>query len=381
MIYFNNGASSFPKPEIVANSVLSSLSEPAIYNPNSGNERDLKDVFYSCRSRLAELFKAPEPNRIFFSSGSTESLNLALRGLDFRNSHIVSTKTEHNSVIRPLMRLKEESNTDFSFVDCDYRGYVDPDIIKNTIKSTTKAIVINHCSNVNGTVQDIKEICKIAHDHGTIVIVDASQSAGAVPIDISDWDIDIMAFTGHKSLFGLSGTGGIYIKEGLDVKPLKVGGTGILSDLLTHPSEIPQLYEAGTQNYTGIVALNAGLGFILETGLDKIIEKKKNHILKIMQSAEQMPEITSYHHPKMNSFTNFCFNITNIVPNEVTYLLESSFGFKLRAGLHCASLMREPLGVMPWGTVRASPGYFTKDEEIDLFIEALKAAVSFFKEV
>ena len=265
-----------------------------------------------------------------------------------------------------------------TFVDCDETGYVEPEKIEAEIKSNTKAIVVNHCSNVTGTILDLKRISEIAHKNGCTFIVDASQSAGAVEIDIDGWDIDLLAFTGHKSLYGIQGIGGLYIKPGLDLKPLKVGGTGIKSEVLVQPPGMPIFYEAGTPNVPGIVSLNSGIGWVLEKTVAHIHEHKANMTRKIINELKEYPEITIYTSEKNNSMANFCFNIKNMVPEEVGYYLDSSYDIVVRSGLHCAPLILKPLGVYPWGTVRASASYFTKDEELDLFINALKDAVKFF---
>jgi cysteine desulfurase / selenocysteine lyase len=378
MIYFNNTATSWPKPPEVIRAVNEYLNGPPCHSARVGLEKESDDPTQSCREKLCKLFNADESDQFVFTSGSTEALNLAILGLELKNAHVVSTGIEHNSVIRPLMHLKNDGFINVTFVDCDETGYVAPEWIESAIKPNTKAIVVNHCSNVTGSILDIQAITEIAHKNGMPIIVDASQSAGNVKIDLKNWDIDFLAFTGHKSLYGIQGIGGLYIKPGIDIKPLKVGGTGIKSEVLVQPPGMPIFYEAGTPNVPGIVSLNAGVGFVLEKGVENIRKHKASMIDKIIKGIEEYEEIKIYTSYDNNSLANFCFNIGNRVPEEVGYFLDSSYDIVVRSGLHCAPLLLKPLGVDPWGTVRASPSYFTKDEEIDLFINALKDAVKVF---
>ncbi|MFC2130361.1 aminotransferase class V-fold PLP-dependent enzyme [Bacteroidota bacterium] len=378
MIYFNNAATSWPKPPEVLEAVNEYLSGPPCHSARVGLEKESGDATQSCRERLCKLFNADDSARFVFTSGSTEALNLAINGLEMNNAHVVTTGIEHNSVIRPLMHLKNEGKIELTFVDCDETGYVSPEKIEAEVKEKTKAIVVNHCSNVTGSILDIKTIAEIAHKNGMPIIVDASQSAGAVDIDIKGWNIDLLAFTGHKSLYGTQGIGGLYIKEGIDLKPLKVGGTGIKSEVLVQPPGMPIFYEAGTPNVSGIVSINAGIGFVLKKGVKHIREHKAAMVKKIINGVKEFPEIAIYTTEKNNSMANFCFNVGGMAPEEVGYFLDSSYDIVVRTGLHCAPLLLEPLGVYPWGTVRASPSYFTTDEEIELFIKALIDAVKSF---
>ena len=378
MIYFNNTATSWPKPTAVLEEVNKYLSGPPCHSARVGLEKESDDPTQSCRERLNELFNGENSDHFVFTSGSTESLNLAIMGLGLEGSHVVSTMTEHNSVIRPLKHLEKDTGLQISFVECDNTGFVNVENIEEAIQENTKAIVVNHCSNVSGSIQDVKSMAEIAHKNNIPIVVDASQSSGAVEIDIQDWGIDLLAFTGHKSLYGMQGIGGLYIRPGLDLKPLKVGGTGIKSEVLVQPEGMPIFYEAGTPNVPGIVSLNAGVGFVLEKGVKEIREHKARMITKMINTLSEYPEVTIYTSFENNSLANFCFNIKNMVPEEVGYFLDSSYDIVIRSGLHCAPLLLEPLGVHPWGTVRASPSYFTTDEEVDLFINAIIDAVKTF---
>ncbi|TAL68825.1 MAG: aminotransferase class V-fold PLP-dependent enzyme [Bacteroidetes bacterium] len=379
MIYFNNAATSYPKPKVVFEAVNEYFNAPTCHSARTGLEVDEDDKATNARQKLAKLFNVQDYNQIVFTSGSTEALNLAINGIGLKKgSHVVSTVIEHNSVIRPLKHLERDEGVEVDFVGCDEFTYVEPSKIEEAIKPNTKAVVVNHSSNVTGSILDLDSISKIAHKHDAIIIVDASQSAGNIPIDISGWDIDLISFTGHKSLYGIQGIGGLYLKKGLNVKPLKVGGTGVKSEVLTQPTEMPLYYEAGTPNNPGIVSLDAGVGYILEKGID-VLRKRKTEIVKtFIKEFENYPEIDIYTRGEKNSYVNFCFNIKGMVPEEVGYVLDSSYDITVRTGLHCAPLILKPLGVYPWGTVRVSPSFFTTDNEVDKFIEAIKETVKTF---
>ncbi len=378
MIYLNNAATSYPKPQEVIEAVNKCLGACPVNSSRSGLDHDDEDIIYSTRRTVADFFNIDNPNQVVFTSGSTESLNFAIKGIDLKGKHVVSTMIEHNSVVRPLNTLKRDGEIDVTFAECDNTGYVRPEDIEAAIRPDTKAVVVNHCSNVTGTFIDIKTISEIAHKHGCTFIVDASQSAGALPIDVKDMDIDLLALTGHKSLYGLPGSGALYIKEGLPIRPLKTGGTGVLSEVLVQPNEMPLYGEAGTPNTPGIVSLKAGIEWIKKTGMENIHARKKAHMEKIYSELGDMPAVTIYRSMEHNSYANFCFNVGKMVPEEINYLLESSYDIAVRSGLHCAPLILKPLGVEPWGTVRASVSYFTTEAEVDTFIDSIKDIVKTF---
>ncbi|MBI5326108.1 MAG: aminotransferase class V-fold PLP-dependent enzyme [Ignavibacteriae bacterium] len=379
MIYFNNAATSYPKPKEVFEAVNEYFNAPTCHSARTGLEVDPDDKASNARQKLARLFNVDDFNQIVFTSGSTEALNLAINGIGLKKgSHVVSTAIEHNSVIRPLKHLERDEGVEVDFVLCDEYTYVEPSKIEEAIKPNTKAVVVNHSSNVTGSILDLEAISSIAHKHGALIIVDASQSAGNIPIDVKSWDIDLLSFTGHKSLYGIQGIGGLYLKKGLNVKPLKVGGTGLKSEVLTQPTEMPLYYEAGTPNMPGIVSLDAGVGYILEKGIDVLRQKKVDIVKTFINEFKDYPEIDIYTRGDRNSYVNFCFNIRGMVPEEVGYVLDSSYDITVRTGLHCAPMILKPLGVYPWGTVRVSPSSFTVDSEVDKFIEAIKETVKTF---
>jgi cysteine desulfurase/selenocysteine lyase len=371
-IYLNNAATSYPKPERVINAVKECIYSVPFHSLRAEYDMTEGDVVSSCREKLAGFFNVDNPRDIFFTSGSTESLNLALNGLDLNRGHVVTTAIEHNSVYRPLKRLESRGVIELTIVDCDINGYVEPESIGSAVRSNTRAVVVNHCSNVIGTVLDLRAISRIAHESGALLVVDASQSAGAIAIDVKDLDIDILAFTGHKSLYGLPGIGGIYVRGGIGLEPLKVGGTGVKSDLLYQPEERPLYYESGTQNIPGIVSLDAGLSFILEEGIDKIRKRKEMLFGEILRYLRDKRDIILYGSRELEGREAIVsFNIDGSSPQEIGSILENSFDIIVRSGLHCAPVIHRSLGSFPLGSIRVSPSYFTEIEEVEIFMDAM----------
>lgn len=374
-IYLNNAATSYPKPNSVINEIFSFLNNmPGNYN-RSG-KRNNKDLLSLLRNNIKKLLKiSDKAEQIIFTSGSTESLNLAINGFELDGKHVITSNLEHNSVIRPLNHLKKKGRIELDFVKTKDFGFIDPKLIEKKIKSNTKLIVINHCSNVTGTIQNIKEISKIAKDNGIFLLVDGSQSAGNFEFSISDLGIDVFTFTGHKNLYGIQGIGGLYIKNGIKIDPLKTGGTGIMGENEYQPDKLPYYYESGTPNMPGIVSLLAGTNWILEKGVENIQKIKSSHILSLYDEFNNSSRIKIYRNNYSNSNSLFCFNIIDISPEEVNFILESSFNIKVRSGLHCAPRLRKDIDAYPLGTVRVSPSFFTSDKEIDYFINAINQII------
>lgn len=372
MIYLNNSATSYPKPANVLNKITEIINNPPFDNLRGGLSLHSVDFVSECRKNLAKLFNIKNYNRIILNSGSTESLNTIIFGLDLNGCHVITTATEHNSVLRPLFHLKEKNIIELTIIPCDENGYVYAKDIESAIKENTKLIIVNHVSNVTGSVQNIKEISTIAHKNNILICIDASQSAGSEEINVEDDEIDILVFTGHKSLFGLQGIGGFYLKEFIELHPLKVGGTGIKSNILTQPKEMPTYYEAGTQNMTGIASLNEGVKFIFKTDIEKIKQKKTLLIDKLYQSINLLPNIIIYSKQALNNgSTILTFNIKSVDSEDTNYILENSFDIITRAGLHCAPLIHKYIKTPSYGNVRISPSYFTTDEEIDILTDAI----------
>jgi cysteine desulfurase/selenocysteine lyase len=296
--------------------------------------------------------------------------------LPLKGKEVVTTAVEHNSVLRPLKTMEKSGRIKLSITDCDENGCVSPESITDKLTENTGAVVVNHCSNVTGITNDIETIGEMVREKNVTFIVDASQSAGVYPIDVQKMNIDILVFAGHKSLYGMQGIGGAYIREGLEIKPLKVGGTGVRSDYLFQPESVPMYYEAGTQNLPGIVSLYYGVKYILKEGIDHMRERKEGLVSRMKTYLSRQEKVTLF--PKMshaNRTTVFCFNISGIDPEDVGYILENNYGIVVRSGLHCAPLIHQHIGTFPAGSVRVSPSYFTEDKDVDIFSEALKQII------
>jgi len=323
------------------------------------------------RKIVSNFFNIKNSSDLIFTSGSTESLNTAIFGL-LQPKHIITTATEHNSVLRPLKTLEKNNGLALSIVPCDKEGFVDIQDIEKEIRKDTTTIIVNHCSNITGAIQDIKSICQLAHCNDLICIVDASQSAGSINIDVEENQIDILAFTGHKSLFATTGIGGLYSNPKIIIKPLKVGGTGIRSDYLYQPEERPLLYEAGTHNYIGIVALAAGIEYIKCVSIEKILQKKQKIYEQIIDGLEEISNVeiiggksSERKIPVVN------FRIKNMSIEDAGYILNESFDINVRSGLHCAPLIHKFIGSYPHGTIRVSFSHFNTIEEAKYFIESI----------
>lgn len=373
MIYFDNAATSFPKPNTVALAVANAIN--TLGNPSRGSYSlalDASRLVYKTREKVSELFNAPNPLNVAFTSNSTEALNISLNGCLNGGDHVITTELEHNSVLRPLYALREKG-IDLSIISSDMNGILKYSQIEKEIKSTTKAIVCTHGSNLTGNLIDIKLIGEICKRNNLLFILDASQTAGVFPIDMHKFNIDIVCFTGHKSLMGPQGTGGICIKDNLSIRPLKTGGSGSHSYSKSHPLEMPDALEAGTVNSHSIAGLLAGLEFIEEIGIDKIREKELSHMWKFYNGIKDIQNIHIY-----GNFSNFLrapivtLNLGDYDSNLVCDELWNNYEIATRAGAHCAPLMHEALGTKEQGAVRFSFSYFNTDEEIEIGIKAIK---------
>ena len=375
-IYLNNAATGFPKPPDVIQAVEACLRTSPVHHARAGFDDDgAEDPLSRCRARLAALFGVAEKERIVFSSGATESLNLAIFGLELRGKHVVTTAVEHNSVLRPLKTLERDGRITLSVADCTLAGTVPPESIERLIRPETALVVVNHCSNVTGAVNDVGAIGRITRGRGVALVVDAAQSAGIVPIDVEAMNIDFLAFTGHKGLHGLQGVGGAYVGPRLRLRPLKVGGTGIRSDDPFQPEEMPLYFEAGTQNVPGIASLDAGVEFIESRGLDAIAAHKRRCCLQLREALRDAAAVRFYPADRESNSTLLSFNVDGMDPADVGYILENSFGICVRSGLHCAPLIHQCLGTFPLGSVRISPSVYTTEEEIDACAAAIREIV------
>lgn len=374
MIYFDNAATSFPKPEKVYDSIMKVMKEYGANPGRSGHKLALKlgREIFETRETIAKLFNIKNPMNLIFTSNCTESLNIGIKGILEKGDHVITTSMEHNSVLRPIKAL-EKLGIEVTIVDGDSKGRIDPLHIEESIKENTKLIVTTHISNLTGTIMPIHTIGKIAKENGVYYLVDGAQSAGVYDIDVEKMNIDMLAFPGHKGLLGPQGTGGLYIKEGLDIREMGQGGTGSTSHLLEQPDIRPDRYESGTPNGPGIIGLGAGVEYILEKGIDKIRiheEELTKHFIEEVTKIDKVkvygPLDTKYQAAVVP------LNIGDLDSSELSYILDQNYDIEVRPGLHCAPLAHKTIGTFEQGVVRFSFGPFNTHEEIELGIKAIK---------
>ncbi|MFR3906591.1 MAG: aminotransferase class V-fold PLP-dependent enzyme [Christensenellales bacterium] len=377
MIYLDNAATTLHKPQQVIDAVVHAMQ--SMGNCARGTHEEALDAartVYDARVRLASLFGCPRVDHVAFTANSTEALNMAINGLIDPGDHVISTDLEHNSVLRPLYRLEAEHGAELSFVPADKLGNVDYADFERLMKPNTRAVVCTNASNLTGTVLDIERIAKTAHSHGALVIVDASQTAGCWPIDMKKMGIDVLCFTGHKGLMGPQGTGGICVKEGIEIRPFKVGGSGVQSYSRTHPAEYPTRLEAGTLNGHGIAGLGAAAKFISETGVENIHAKERSLMLRFYEGVKNIEGVAVYGDFTKDKTAIVALNIRDYESGEVSYELSQGYGIATRPGAHCAPRMHKALGTAEVGAVRFSFSFYNTEEEID---EAVRAVAELAK--
>ena len=377
MIYLDNAATTLHKPQQVIDAVVHAMQ--SMGNCARGTHEEALDAartVYDARVRLASLFGCPRVDHVAFTANSTEALNMAINGLIDPGDHVISTDLEHNSVLRPLYRLEAEHGAELSFVPADKLGNVDYADFERLMRPNTRAVVCTNASNLTGTVLDIERIAKTAHSHGALVIVDASQTAGCWPIDMQKMGIDVLCFTGHKGLMGPQGTGGICVKEGIEIRPFKVGGSGVQSYSRTHPAEYPTRLEAGTLNGHGIAGLGAAAKFISETGVENIHAKERSLMLRFYEGVKNIEGVTVYGDFTKDKTAIVALNIRDYESGEVSYELSQGYGIATRPGAHCAPRMHKALGTAEVGAVRFSFSFYNTEEEVD---EAVRAVAELAK--
>lgn len=373
-IYLDNAATSFPKPEGVYKAVNDTLQKYGSNPGRGGHKMSLQTerIIFDARERIASFFNIPSSSNVIFTFNVTMGINLALKGILKTGDHVLTSSMEHNAVMRPLKRLEKEGVVK-TIVNCSKEGFLNPEDIEKGIKSNTKLIVITHASNVVGTILPIREVGEITKKKGIIFLVDAAQSAGLLPIDVRKDNIDILACTGHKSLFGPQGTGFLYIKDGLDVKPLIEGGTGSISESDEMPDFLPDKYQGGTLNTPGIAGLSAGIEFIRNEGLKKIRDKEMHLVSIILNEFKNIKGVKLY--GSLNPLDRVAcvsFNIEGKDSAEVGDILSEKYDIISRVGLHCAPNAHRTIGTFPHGTVRVSVGYFNIEGDIEKLIEAVR---------
>ena len=373
MIYLDSAATSFLKPPQVEQAVCRAFHR--IGNAGRGAHDptlQASRTVYRTREKLAELFHAEQPACIAFSSNATQALNTAVEGLIQPGDHVITTVCEHNSVLRPLVR-KERGGVSLSVVAADENGVINPASLAEQIRENTRAVVIQHASNVTGNVNNLTRISEIARRAGALLIVDAAQTAGAIPIDVQAMGIDVLCFTGHKGLLGPQGTGGIYIRKGLQMRPFLVGGSGVHSYDRHHPLQMPTALEAGTLNVHGIAGLNGALQYLQQVGVEQIRDIEQARVRQFVEGASVIRGITLYGDPDLSRRCGIVsLNIGDEDSGWVCDALGEEGEIAVRGGAHCAPRMHEALGTKEQGCVRFSVSGQTTKEEIDETLRVLE---------
>lgn len=376
MIYLDNSATSFPKPEEVYSYMCDFYRNHGVSPGRSGFDAaiETEEVVFGTRKLLTEFFNGDDPNRLTFSYNASDSLNMIIQGLALPGDHVITTNLEHNSVLRPLFHLQESGMIEVTHLPFDAYGYIDPNDVKKAIRKNTRMVVLNHCSNVIGTIQPVAEVGAICREAGVYLILDSTQSAGAVPVDIKAMNIDVVVFTGHKCLMGPTGIGGSYVCDHVPVRYTRFGGTGVRSAQKTHLEEFPYRLECGTLNLIGVAGLNAGVRWVLEQGISNIHNQEMMLWKKLVAGLREIENIILYcagneenHNPVLS------LNIKGFDSGDVGIMLDVDYGIASRTGLQCAPKVHEQIGTDKLhGTVRLSIGPFNTENDIDSAIEALE---------
>lgn len=375
MIYLDNAATTLHKPPQVMEAVLHAMITMgnAARGAHGGALEASRTVF-GTREKLARLFSCRRADHVVFTANSTEALNIAINGTIHRGDHVISTDCEHNSVLRPLYRLEEERDVELDFVPADRQGRVDYSDFERLMRPNTRAVVCTHCSNLTGNIMDLARISDIAHRHGALLLVDASQTAGTVPIHMEALGVDVLCFTGHKGLMGPQGTGGLCIRPGVEIAPWKVGGSGVHSYDRHHPMEYPTRLEAGTLNSHGIAGLSAALDVILERGVEDIQRAEHALMQRFYEGVRDIPGVTVYGDfsvPERCAIV--ALNIRDYDSSAVSDELTVTYGIATRPGAHCAPRMHKALGTTEQGAVRFSFSFYNTEQEVDAAIAAVRA--------
>ena len=374
-IYLDNAASTWPKPPEVIRAMSECVEEYGANPGRGGHKLSMKasKAVYGTRVKLAQLFGIRNPNDIFFMVNATQALNQAIKGFCKPGMHIITTSLEHNSVRRPLEFMKREHGVEITYVKPDVDHSVSLEAIKEAIRPETALIVVTHGSNLLGTIAPIAEIGRLAREHHITYLVDAAQTAGVLPIHVEEMKIDMLAFPGHKGLYGPQGTGGLYVRSDISLVPLLHGGTGGQSELADQPETRPDRYESGTLNTPGIAGLGAGVEFVLQTGVDTIREKEWKLTQLALEKLEQIQGVHVYG-PERHTERLAVIPLTmdGVEASELAYILDQQYNIAVRAGFHCTPLAHETVGTSETGAVRISFGYFNNEEDVQTLIVALK---------
>ncbi len=376
MIYLDNAATSFPKPESVYRA-MDEFARLHAGNPGRSGHRlavESEKRVQACREAIARLLNAESPDRVVLTLNATDGLNIAQKGVLRQGDHVITSHTEHNSINRPLSAMAAAGMIAFDKAPSDPDGTVPAAAIEKLIRRNTRLIAITHCSNVLGVLNPIDQYARLARSRGILTLIDASQSVGVVPIDVQALGLDLVAFPGHKNLFGPMGTGALYVRRGVDVRPYREGGTGYKADEETHPSEMPFRLEGGTPNAHGYAGLLAGVEFVLEKGPETFLRHERDLALRFADQVRGNRKVTLYSGRNRDLQTGpVSLTIEGTDPAEVGRIMDGKHGIACRPGLHCAPGTHRFLGTFPKGTVRFSFGYFNAAEEADLAARAVNA--------
>jgi cysteine desulfurase family protein len=376
LIYLDNAATSFPKPEAVYTFMDQFYRRFGVNPGRSGFDLCVEagDILEGTRKSLAAFFGGADPSRLVFSANSTDALNLAIFGLLQRGDHAISTALEHNSVLRPLYHLSEDEGVEVDYVPFDERGFVDPDDFARRFRDNTRLVVVNHASNVLGTVQPVQEIGRRCRERGVTFLVDASQTAGKIPIDVAAMNIDVLAFTGHKSLLGPTGIGGLYVGDGVEIRHTRAGGTGVRSAVRRHLDEYPWRLEYGTTNVLGVAGLSAGLRWLEEKGLEDIHHQEMALVKRLRDGLRDVEGVVSYCQEDLDDhIAVFVFNVERVEAANTGTMLDVEHDIACRTGLHCAPLVHEQIGTTGiHGAVRFGVGPFNTQGDVDTAVGAVR---------
>jgi len=374
MIYLDNATTTGPKPQEVYQAVSTCLQRIG-GNPGRGMHEGAHlatNIIEQARVELAGLFNAPSSSHIIFTLNATDAMNTALQGLLVPGQHVVTTCMEHNAVSRPL-RYLESIGVKVTLIPCDRCGRLNIDKMKKVISEGVDAVVMIHASNITGTIMPVYEIGQYAAKYNTKFIVDASQTAGVEDIDVVKMAVTALIFSGHKGLLGPQGTGGLYLKEGITIRPLRFGGTGQLSESDQQPEEMPERLESGSPNTPGIAGLLAGVRFIREIGIENIRHKEKEFTTRLLNGLSNIKGVTIYGPQNLVEHTAVVsFTINNVTIKNINNALAQEFDIACRSGLHCAPWAHQTIGTIHTGTIRFSPGYFNTTEDIDQALDAVR---------
>lgn len=377
-IYLDNAATSWPKPEVVYRAVDNYLRSNGA-SPGRGGHgraREASSLVYTARERLAVLFGISDPSRVSFACNATDAINMAVFGTLRPGDTVVTTAMEHNAVARPLGFLAKNGVL-VKIVPCDKAGRLDMVEMERHIQDGAKAVVMTHASNVTGTIMPVADVGRLTRLNGALFIVDAAQTAGTEIIDVEDMSIDILTFSGHKGLLGPQGTGGLYVRAGVDIRPLRYGGTGSQSESDIQPDFMPDMLESGTVNTPGIAGLSAGVDFILETGLEKIRAKEAYLSTMLRKGLSDIAGLTLYGPENEAERTAVVsFTVSGMDSSMASYQLDHQYGIISRGGLHCAPWAHKTIGTLHTGVLRLSPGYFNTEEDIEQTLKAIKMIVT-----